>query len=144
MHSGIGFQFEVKAKGIKMTSDYRCSLTNATVDAYGDGTDYKLVGLGALLSNDVEVGADPARMTMDHLSKNTVRVDARYLVGAKGDCARFTARVINVPHTGRDMTVYARPYYIFERDGRTVVTYGSIVETTYNDSPLFNDTTLQW
>ncbi|MBR0447173.1 MAG: carbohydrate binding domain-containing protein [Clostridia bacterium] len=144
MHGGIGFQFEVKVDGVKMASDHRLSLTNATVDAYGDGTDYKLVGLGALLSNDVEVGTDPARMTMDNLSKNTVRVDARYLVGAKGDCARFTARVINVPHTCRDMTVYARPYYVFERDGRTVVTYGSIVEATYNDSPLFNDTTLQW
>lgn len=135
MHGGIGFQFELKADGIKMAGDYRYSLANATVDAYGDGAEYTLVGMGALLSNDAAVGSDPARMTMENLSKNTVQVDARYLVGVKDGYARFTARVINVPYAYGDVTVYARPYYVFERDGKTVVTYGGIVDATYNDSP---------
>jgi len=37
------------------------------------------------------------------------------------------------------MMVYARPYYIFEREGRQVVTYGTIINACYNDAPFFLD-----
>lgn len=138
-HGGLGFQFELAASGVKMLGGYQCSLTNAMVDAYGTGTAYKLVSMGALLSNDAEIGADPARMTLEHVSKSTARVDARYVMSAKDNRVRFAARVINIPHSCEDMTVYARPYYVFERDGRQVVTYGTIINACYNDAPHFND-----
>ena len=144
MHGGLGFQFELEASGVKMTDGHRFSLTGATVNAYGDGTKYKLVGMGALLSNDVEVGTDPSRMTMDNLSKNTVCINARYAVGINGGRVRFTARVINIPYSCEDVTVYARPYYVFERDGQQVITYGDILDACYNDSPQFNDGALDW
>ena len=141
---GLGFCFQLNASNVKMTADYRCSLKNATVDAYGDGGEYTLVDMGALLSNDAAVGEDPARMTVENLSPNTVRVKARYLVGVTGKCVRFTARVVNVPDHLADAQVYARPYYVFERDGQRVITYGEIISTCYRDAPQFNDGTLEW
>jgi len=143
-YGGLGFRFQLNASNVKMTADYRCLLKNATVDAYGDGGEYTLVDMGALLSNDAAVGEDPARMTVENLSPNTVRVKARYLVGVTGKCVRFTARVVNVPDHLADAQVYARPYYVFERDGQRVITYGEIISTCYRDAPQFNDGTLKW
>ena len=144
VHGGLGFRFELNATGVKMAGGYSYSLSNATVDAYGDGAKYKLVGMGAILSNDAAVGTDPTLMTLDNLSKNTVRVNARRLMGVNGNRVSFTARVINIPRGYENMTVYARPYYVFERNGQQVVTYGDVVSSTYNASPQFNDGALIW
>lgn len=136
---GLAFQFRLDAAGVKMTTKRVASLTNATVEALGNGSACRLVGMGALVTNDPEIGTRPERMTKKNLAKNHVDAPAKYLMKADGGDAWFAVRVTNIPAMFADMLIYARPYYVFEVDDRQAVVYGEIVLARYEGSPNRND-----
>ena len=53
-----------------------------------------------------------------------------YLPDGKETSVAFAVRVINIPDSGKDVTIYARPYYVYECNGVEVVVYDDIDATT--------------
>lgn len=141
---GLAFRFKLNTKGVTMTEKHGFSLSNATVDALGDGTPCRLVGMGALVTNSPEIGTRPERMMKKNVGKNHVDAPAKYLMKADGGDAWFAVRVTNIPAMFMDTLVYARPYYVFELDGRRIVVYGAIVSAQYEGTPSMNDGVLDW
>ena len=128
---GLAFKFTILADGITAINGNVADLTNATVTIGGEG--YKLVEFGALLSNDTAIGTDADEFSVDNLSAKTIKVSAKYLLDLEPDSASYAVRVINIPESEADTTVYARAYFIYEdADGQQVIIYDDIFSATYN------------
>ncbi len=142
---GLAFKFQLNADGIavKEGTTNEADLTNATVDAFGDGNAYKLVSMGAILSNDPGVGLADMKLS-DVNGRNVVDVDAKYLQDLEGDYATFAARITNIPLANEDSIIYARAYYVFEYEGREVVVYDDILQANYINKYDSNDGVLEW
>ena len=141
---GLGFEFTLNAQGVVKGDDYVADISNATVDAQGDGTALKLLGMGAIVTNDVAVGLSPDKMTMENLSAQTVAINAEYVSAADADSATCAVRITNIPKKYAEAALFARPYYIFERFGEQVVVYDDIVCDNYAGNIDTNDGYLDW
>ena len=142
---GLAFKFQIKANGIAIEegSLNKMDLSNATIDAFGDGTQYKLVRMGAIVSNDPLVGL--ADMKLADVDKNrTINIEAEYLQEWDADAATFAVRIINVPVENEATMVYARAYYVFEYEGREVFVYDDVQAANYINKYEQNDGVLEW
>ena len=133
---GIAFMMELDALGVMRNERLETVLSNATVDAYGNGEAYRLVQMGAVMTNKASVGTDPALFKRDNLDAESRIVDipAVYLNSVSEANVTFAVRVINVPRRSANVVVYARPYYVFAKDGEEIVVYGDIYSRSYNNS----------
>ncbi len=121
--NGLAFRFELHASGVKMVGGNRVNLSNATVDYLGEQC--KLVGMGAVITNDVAVGE--GALTLDAVnSASVIDVPTVYLQDVDADSCAFATRVINIPLSALTKTVYARPYCIIEVDGEKITVYGDV------------------
>lgn len=141
---GLAFEFSLAAKGVVKGSDYVADITNATVDTLNTGNGFKLLGMGAIVSNDAAIGNDPDKMTMDNLSGSTIAINAEYVSAVTADTATYAVRVTNIPKEMQDVVIYARPYYTYECDGEIVTRYGEIVADNYIGKIDVNDGVLEW
>ena len=116
-----------------MDTKHRTDLSSATVIPYGDGQAYRLLRVGAVMSNDTTVGGDEALMTLDSVNDDTTKdVPAVYMLTVSDSGCQFAVRVVNIPAQYADHPIYARPYYVFEKDGQEIVVYGTIYSRSYN------------
>ncbi len=131
---GVAFRMDLEATGLRMQGSHRCDYTTGTVDVYGDGTRYRLITMGAVMTNDPAVGTDRDALVLESVqgSKRTIDIPAVFLCGLTDTTASYAVRVINVPWSHRDTRIYARPYYIFEKDGQPITVYGDIYSRSYN------------
>lgn len=121
--NGLAFRFELAANGVKMVNRTEADLTDATINYLG--TDCKLLGMGAVITNDEAVGS--SKFTLADVNGGTViDIPAVYLQEANEDSCAFATRVIDIPDTQLERTVYARPYYVVEVDGEVIVVYGDV------------------
>ena len=141
---GLAFEFSIDASGVVKGGDYVADLTNATVKAEGGNSEFKLLSMGALMSNDVTVGLSPEKMTMENLSDKTIAINAEYVSAADEDSATFAVRITNIPTKYSEAAVFVRPYYVYERYGQPVVVYDSIVYDNYAGNIDINDGFLDW
>ena len=145
---GLAFRFSLNANGVKLNKDYEVDLSGATVNAILDAPACRLVAVGAIVTNDVEIGLRPARMTHANLSSKTKDVPAVYGNGISGDEEHsylyYAVRVTNIPWEYSDAVIYARPYYVYEIDGEEVTVYGEIVGANYDNSITTNDGVFDW
>lgn len=119
--NGLAFRFELQAFGVKTVGGNRVNLSNATVDYLGEQC--KLVGMGAVITNDVAVGE--GALTLDAVNgANVVDVPTVYLQDVTADSCAFATRIINIPDTALNRKLYVRPYCIVEVDGEQSVIYG--------------------
>ncbi len=139
---GLAFGFGVKANGIVANGVF-ADLTNATVDAFGDGTQYKLLAMGAIVSNDIGVGLSDMKLD-DVDGKKTININAERLYDLEADCAQFAVRITNIPLANDATVIYARAYYVFEYEGREVVVYDDIQAANYINKYDSNDGVLEW
>ena len=139
---GLAFRFTLDAQGISMNSDYVIDLSEASVTV--DGVAYKLVGVGAIVTNDVEVGLRPSRMTHAALSGKTKDVPAVYGNDLTEEGLKYAVRVTNIPWEYTDAAIYARGYYVYECDGEEVVVYGKVFATNYENTINTNDGIFEW
>lgn len=133
---GVGFLFELNTTGAAMDEQYRAYLTNATVDVYGDGAAYPLKEMGCVVTNDAAVGNSRTAFTRDNVddaNDTLVDVSAERLCRVTDTTAYFAVRVIDIPYRFRNAVIYARPYYVFVKDGEEVVVYGNIYCRSYTD-----------
>jgi len=63
--------------------------------------------------------------------KSVINVEAVYLLDTTDTSASFAARIVNIPEGKEDTQIYARCYYVFEKDGEEIVIYGDIVNQNY-------------
>lgn len=142
---GLAFRFQVQANGVAVQDGTinTADLTNATIDAFGDGVEYKLVRMGAILSNDPGKGL--ADMRLDDVdNKKVLDVNATYLWDLEEDSAQFAVRITNIPLANEDTIIYARAYYVFEYEGREVIVYDDIQSANYVNKYDSNDGVLEW
>ena len=125
--NGLAFRFELTAKGVVRDNGNVVGLTNATVNYLGK--DCKLIGMGAVLTNDDTVGS--GKFTLEDVNgNNVIDVPAVYMQDVGDDICAFAARIINIPDTQLERVIYARPYYIVEVDGEQITVYGEIGSAT--------------
>ncbi len=107
--SGLAFKFTLSAENVGLdgtTAIYE----GATLD------NYKLKGMGAIVSND----------------KSTLDIPAVYLCDYAEDAVSYAVRIINIPDVNYDSEITAVPYFVVEIDGQDVVVYGEAQVATYN------------
>ena len=144
---GLAFLFRLNAEGIKIKDNTRtdADLTSATVDVFGNGTQYKLVGMGALVTNNPLVGLDDMR-----LDGAALNIPAVYLYNdpSEDGYTEFAVRITNIPVGLENAMIYARAYYQFEyvKDGktRTITVYDDVVSANYSNNYENNDGILEW
>ncbi len=135
MRFGVAFLMTLDAQGVQWDNQSKGVLTHATVDVYGDGARYSLKRMGALMTNDAAVGENLSTFKLDSSAIETrkiVDIPAVYLWSVDADEVSFAVRVINVPWNHLDTPIYARPYYVFEKDGEEIVVYGNVYNRSYN------------
>ena len=131
---GVAFLMQLDAAGARRDQQYLGDLTNATVDVYGDGTQYRLVRMGAVMTNDPAVGDSTAAFVVEAADGHrVVDVPATYLYEAAANQVSYAVRVVNIPAKFADTLIYARPYYVFEKDGEEITVYGAVYSRSYND-----------
>ncbi len=139
---GLAFRFTLDVQGAKMNRDYTIDLSGATIDV--DGKACKLLEVGAIVTNDVEIGLRPTRMTRDNLSGNTKDVPAVYANDLTEAGLKYSVRVTNIPLEYSEAIIYARGYYVYECDGEEMIVYGNVYATNYDNNVNTNDGIFDW
>ena len=70
-------------------------------------------------------------MTLPQYINQTKLSAAVHLLETTDTSASFAARIVNIPEGKEDTQIYARCYYVFEKDGQEIVIYGDIVSNNY-------------
>ena len=131
--NGLAFRFTLYASGVAVDENKRVDLTGATVNYLG--VDCKLVGFGAVVTNNAAVGKGDFALTA--VNGTDVRnVPAVYLQKIAADSCAFAARVIDIPDDMKRIAVYARPYYVIEVGGEQMTIYGNTDVSSCNDAWL--------
>ncbi len=139
---GIAFLMELQAYNVTRNEQGVANLNNATVDVFGNDGRYRLVQMGAVMTNKAWIGTNKRQFTREYaVDGNVVLVDipAKYLNSTDRFSTNFAVRVINVPTGSADVVIYARPYYVFEKDGELFTVYGDIYSRSYNDPAISMD-----
>ena len=143
---GLAFKFTIKAKGVSynmVKNSPEADLTNATIDAFDDGNEYKLVAMGAIVTNDITIGMTD--MTKDDVDgKKVLDVNAKYLIELDETTASYAVRITNIPVANESTIIYARAYYVFEYEGRLITVYDDIQAQNYINKYDSNDGVLEW
>lgn len=130
---GVAFLMELTCTGVTKDKRNVADLANATVQPYGDGEDYRLVRMGAMMTNDAAIGAHSDKMILANVNNYTMAdVPAVYLCNVSATGCSFAVRVVNVPEMAASTPIFARPYYVFEKDGEEIVVYGDVVSRSYD------------
>ena len=142
---GLAFKFDIAAAGIAATDKNEIIADNATLKALGDSTDYKLVGMGAIVTNDTNLGTDGSSFYLDKATGGrTINIPCVYLNELEDTYAAFAVRIKNIPESKWDAAIYARPYYVFDYNGTEITVYGDVVGASYNGKLSNNDGELEW
>lgn len=130
---GVAFRIYQQGYCIYMDDRHQVELSTATVVPYADGESYPLLRMGAVMTNDAAVGSDTDAMTLAAVNDyNVIDVPVVYVLSVSDAGCEYAVRVTNVPSHHRDTPIYARPYYVFEKDGEEIVVYGDILSRSYN------------
>ena len=122
--AGLAFRFELTADGVATKNGTVADYINATVNYLG--TDCKLVGMGAVITNDDEKGNILHMLRENVNGENMIDIPVVYLYDVGVSSCTFATRIINIPDTQLERVIYARPYYIVEVDGKQITVYGEI------------------
>jgi len=130
---GVAFLFSLEGNRIYRDNRFVAVLGSATVNSYEDERAYPLLRMGAVMTNQAAIGEDSSAMTLDAVNNDTVAdVPVQYLWDVSDDGCRFAVRVVNVPLANTATQIYARPYYVFEKDGEEIVVYGDVYSRSYD------------
>ncbi len=144
---GVGFLFDVKVSGITKNEAHIGDYTNATVTI--DGVEYKLIKMGAVVTNRVTIGVDEEQMKLTNPeiasgSGKVLDIFAEKVYEAGADNAKFAVRIKNIPEAHRETVIYARPYYVIEKGGEEITVYADIVGRSYDEKLDVNDDEFEW
>ena len=128
--NGLAFFFTADVSGSQTQNGCEYVQNSATVVPFVGGASYKVVKMGAIVSNQ-----DGAILDMEHVDDNyIVDIEAKYLWEYSADAVSYAIRIIDIPDYGKDTAITARPYYVYEVDGEEIVVYGDAVSKSYNEA----------
>ena len=149
---GLAFLFELQCDGVTRQDDptlankFYADYTNGTVEAFEDGVEYKLIKAGAVMTNDETVGENASIFTLDNVQSDLTVIDVLaeklfYNTDAieLNGVISYAVRITNIPESHTGTLIYARPYYIFEYNGRQITVYSDIVCDSYEAQKDIND-----
>ena len=140
--SGLAFRFDIAAAGLQM--DKTTAIYDEAIVSYNGGS-HKLIGMGAILTNDTSLGTNGSRFYLDAVDgARTIDIPAVYLCQLEADSAAYNVRIRDIPEANYNTAIYARPYYVIDYDGTTLTIYGDIVGACYNGKLSNNDGELEW
>lgn len=99
--------------------------------------------MGSLLTIDPNKGLADLKLD-DADGRKTLDINAEKLFTPETDTTQFAVRITNIPAAQDTRIVYARPYYVFEYEGREVVVYDDIQAQNYVNKYDSNDGVLEW
>ena len=132
--NGLAFKFDVSAAGGQVVNNTEYVNDSALVVPGIDGQEYKLLRMGAVVSNKSDVILDLENVD----GKKTINIEAVYLCDLGEMSLSYAVRVINIPVNGMSTDIYARPYYVYEQDGEEIVAYGNVAVKSYNQAYTYN------
>lgn len=142
---GLAFKYTLNARNVKLDETNAINLGRSTIKPYGDYAPYQLLRVGAVITNDPAVGTDGADFRLTRVdNKKVIDIPAVYGAATTVDTLDFAVRVICVPDGQRDTAIYARPYFVYDVDGKEITVYGDITAATYNGKLSNNDGVLEW
>ena len=130
--NGLAFKFEIAATGATTDNNNKYVSGSASVNPYGNSNAYTLVAMGAVITNKADKATEALLNLNTTNGKSIINIEANYLLDSEDGSVAFATRVINIPDEGKDTEVYARCYYVFEKDGEQIVIYDDIVSKSYN------------
>ena len=128
---GLAFKFTLAANGIEIANGNQYVPGSGTLHLYKyDSTIGTLVKFGAVVTNDAALGNGDFTLA-DVNGKNTIDIEAKYLLDVQEDAASYAVRIVNIPEANVGTTIYARPYYTYEVNGEQVTVYGNVESDSY-------------
>ena len=125
---GVAFRFFLEATECRINPNHAYVAKSAKVCRFNNGVEYKLIRVGAVMSNEQSPNLD-----LDHLTARTIDVKAGYLCEITDTSISYVVRIINIPDQGKNTLIQARPYYVYSDGKEEIVVYGEIiVGQTYN------------
>ncbi len=131
--TGLGFKFEINATGAATDNNNKYTGT-ATIRPYGNSETYTLIRMGAVITNKADKATEKFLNLNTVNGKTIINIEAVYLLNSDSDSLSFATRIVNIPDAGLNTEVYARPYYVFEKDGEEIVIYDDIASESYADA----------
>ncbi len=127
---GLAFKFDVEAINAQK------SFENEYVENSGkitlDDTQYDLVRMGAVMTNQASVGQSAANFTLEAVNGGKIiDIPAVYLAGLTAESVSFAVRILDIPERHTETAIYARPYYVYMEGGQEVTVYGDIKSNSY-------------
>ena len=113
---GLAFFFTANVSGAQTENGYEYVANSAAVTPFVGGESYRVVRMGAVVSNGV----------------SSVDIEAKYLWDVTADEVSFAVRLINIPDNQLDRVITATPYYVYAVDGEEIIVYGDAVSKSYN------------
>ena len=130
---GLAFCFRLNATGVAV--DTASTFDNANATVTHDGQRRPLLAMGAVVTNETTLGAQPEQLVRDAANGDhtVVDINARTLCEVNDSSCAFAVRIINIPDHEKAKTafIYARPYYVVSVNGEEVTVYGDLQATTY-------------
>lgn len=123
--NGLAIQVKANIGGIQV--DGKTALYD---DAFVN--DFKLVGMGAVVSND---GTVPSMETVD--DSRVLNIPAVYLseFDAEHDGYYYTIRIVDIPENHKDTIITFRTYFIYEDStGAQQIVYDDLRATSYHEA----------
>lgn len=130
--NGLAFKFDIEATGATTDNNNKYTGT-ATIRPYGNSETYTLVAMGAVITNKADKATEALLNLNTVNDKTIINIEAVYLLDSDSDSLSFATRIVNIPDAGLNTEVYARAYYVFEKDGEEIVIYDDIVSESYAD-----------
>ena len=130
--NGLGFKFEIEAHGAATDNNNKYTGA-ATIRPYGNNETYALIAMGAVVTNNADAATNDMLNLNTVNGKKIINVEAVYLCETDADSLAFAIRIVNIPNSAVGAEIYVRPYYVFEKDGETIVIYDDIVSESLAD-----------
>lgn len=151
---GLAFRFDLDSTDVTIDNQHIGNYTNGKVQPFEDGNNFKLIAAGAVMTNKAEVGQDLTLFKRENKNseKTVIDVNAKYLyntyhkeyLGITHTGITYAVRITNIPESHKGTVIYARPYYIFEYNGKQVTAYGDVQYDSYEKMTDVNDGWLEW
>jgi len=92
------------------------------------------VRMGAVVTNNAAVGQSTVKLDLGATALyggRVINISADKLWETTDTTASFAVRILNIPADKADVVIYARPYYVFAKDGAEIIVYGDITSSSY-------------
>ena len=147
----LGFLFNLEVSGVTRNNEtYVADYTNGKVKPFGGNIEYNLLEVGAVITNDPTVGQNPDIFVRDSVTedKTVIDLNAAKLFYDPSEIndgnIYFAMRITKIPESYKKALIYARPYYVFDYNGREITVYGDVVFESYEPQTDVNDGWMEW